>query len=273
MENLYALDETLDFLNGTGNANISAYIENVIAENNTFLNMIDESNVLDSFKETCKRIIEKIKAFIATVTAKIKSMAIDKLCNTVLENIKKQKEQLKDVDHSKKLKVSSSTVVPLLNEVMTKMPSVEDILKNEYNLSVGIASDQFIKNALEEYAKGNALTVKFAFAITNKSQKVPEIEQVSVSDYEAALDNMEKIVKDIPDTFKKCIEVYNGLVKKVDEQYKAAENAEDKGEANAILKEATKAFNLYANLARGLFIAVNGAMNATSKDIKSLVVE
>lgn len=273
MENLYALDETLDFLNGTGNANISAYIENVITENNTFLNMIDEANVLDSFKETCKRIIEKIKAFIATVTAKIKSMAIDKLCNTILENIKKQKEQLKDIDHSKKLKVSTSTIVPLLNEVMTKMPSAEDILKNEYDLSVDGISDQSIKDILKEYTNGNPLMIKFSFAIVNKLKDVPEIAQVSVSDYDATLDNIEKIVKDIPETFKKCIDAYNKIVKEVDEQYKAAEKAEDKASANAKLKEATKAFNLYANLAKGLFKAVNGAMVATSKDIKSLVVE
>lgn len=268
--NLFMLDEALDILNDTNHSDIDSYIECVVNENNNFIEMIDEG-ALDSFKETCKRVIEKIKAFIASVTAKIKSVAIDKLCDTVLNNIKRQKEQLKDVDHSKKLKVSSSTVIPFLSEVMTKMPSAEDILKNEYDLSAANVSDKFIKNTLEEYTKHNSLLIKLGYAIINKKQNVPEIAQVSVSDYEAALDNMENIVKDIPETFKKCIEVYNALVKKVDEQYNAAENAEAKGEANAILKEATKAFNLYANLARGMFKAVNGAMSATSKDIKSLV--
>ena len=102
MSNLYALDETLDFLNNQ-NTTFEKLIESVISEIS-----INESINFDKIKEIANRVIEAIKKFLR----RIKEFFINSFNNMISklkEFRKKSKEKIAKLKNSKK--VSESTLI------------------------------------------------------------------------------------------------------------------------------------------------------------------
>ena len=102
MSNLYALDETLDFLNNQ-NTTFEKLIESVISEIS-----INESINFDKIKEIANRVIEAIKKFLR----RIKEFFINSFNNMISklkEFRKKSKEKIANFKNNKK--VSESTLI------------------------------------------------------------------------------------------------------------------------------------------------------------------
>ena len=77
MSNLYALDETLDMLNGTNYTSFEGLAEAVLIESRDFCSFIESQNIIlekidfSKIKEKAKQAWERIKAKIKALIAKI----------------------------------------------------------------------------------------------------------------------------------------------------------------------------------------------------------
>ena len=77
MSNLYALDETLDMLNGTNYTSFEGLAEAVLIESRDFCSFIESQNIIlekidfSKIKEKAKQAWERIKAKIKALVAKI----------------------------------------------------------------------------------------------------------------------------------------------------------------------------------------------------------
>ena len=279
MENLYALDETLDLLNGTNLANIDSYMESVFEEMNNFDRMLvteDIKEVAGNIKETIKKLIEKIKVIITNLTNKIKYKVVDKMCDKIKSNIEVQRKELAELDGSVKIPIYSSTALLYTDKVFSKLPTGTDILKNmsgklDLDLTIDNSNSEDIINGLKKYAKSNNLVIRLSYGIINKIVTTDEFEQLTVSEYTKLLDNMEEYIKTVPDALSYTIELYKILQKALNRSYSKADSAEEKSNVNTEIKVATKYMNLYSSIVSGAFKALNGAMACTNKSLKSLV--
>ena len=277
MENLYALDETLDLLNGTNLANIDLYMESVFEEMNNFDKMLvteDVKDVAGNIKETIKKLIEKIKVIITNLTNKIKSKVVDKMCDKIKANIEIQRKELAELDGSIKISVTSAMGLSFTDMVFSNLPSGDDIVKyidGEIDLNDNpIIYYKSIIDALKKFAKLNNVTIRLSWGIANKAIKIPEEDQLSVSEYKNLLDNIEEYIKTVPEDLKNTINEYKGLQEVLNKAYSKVNSVEEKSELNAMIKAATKTMNLYSTVISGMFKALNGAMACTNRSLKSL---
>ena len=87
MSNLYALDETLDMLNGTNYTSFEGLAEAVLIESRDFCSFIESQNIIlekidfSKIKEKAKQAWERIKAKIKALIAKIEYWAKEAINN------------------------------------------------------------------------------------------------------------------------------------------------------------------------------------------------
>jgi hypothetical protein len=282
MSDLYALDEALDYLNGTNCCTIDIALESMIDEIENFDIMTEGLKEIGAnIKEAIRRLILKVKQVITKLKGKIKGLTI-----TVL-SAKLYKEatiQLKAVNSGKYDEDDAITAPAAMISCLLLDDFVGDIsgmisdlesLKDRFESLKDNKEFKKLKVLSSVASKQPSILYKLVLTILQKKKHHadvvfgrgnPNSGRISVSEYKEVLENIIAITKEMPFFYSSLLKDYDTTLKGLDKLYKNASNVEEKAKINDEVKAYTKTIKIYNNIVSAVFKILGACFRVVNKD-------
>jgi hypothetical protein len=280
MSDLYALDEALDYLNGTNCCTIDIALESMIDEIENFDIMTEGLKEIGAnIKEAIRRLILKVKQVITKLKGKIKGLTI-----TVL-SAKLYKEatiQLKAVNSGKydeddTITAPAAMLSCLLADSIDSSMVIDDLedLKKDIEDQKDDEDFKKLKVIFSVASKQPSILYKLVLTILQKKKHHadvvfgrgnPNSGRISVSEYKEVLENIIAITKEMPFFYSSLLKDYDTTLKGLDKLYKNASNVEEKAKINDEVKAYTKTIKIYNNIVSAVFKILGACFRVVNKD-------
>jgi hypothetical protein len=279
MSDLYALDEALDYLNGTNCCTVDIALESMIDEIENFDIMTEGLKEIGAnIKEAIRRLILKVKQVITKLKGKIKGLTIEALSAKLY---KEATIQLKAVNSGKYDE----------DDTITAPAAMLSCLLADSIDSDAISNLEYLKDAFEDQKDDEDFKkLKVIFSVASKQPSIlyklvltilqkkkhhadvvfgrgnPNSGRISVSEYKEVLENIIAITKEMPFFYSSLLKDYDTTLKGLDKLYKNASNVEEKAKINDEVKAYTKTIKIYNNIVSAVFKILGACFRVVNKD-------